>query len=232
MTTKIPDNVLREVCKSLRTLRPLDRTERTSDLLHIMSLDSSFAIFSLPRQGMTTLLKNYAQRKQGIWIECPLLLSRPGRETGYLEEMIQGITGPILLDEARILSDFLGNPNSVLDYLGTISNGRQLGLRYHNGCGDYREPLIQRGYTIVDIGKISYDKFRNIFSSRFGNRDISELDRFIQFGYHSYEELAKSVIYVAEAMSMMLDKKGTELTEIDVKTNIEMNYGMFQFPVK
>jgi len=145
-----------------------------------------------------------------------------------LEEIVGSEDNPFLLDETVVFFERLGGYEKAMDYLQIQSEKRQVGLRLHNGSNQNRDDLRKRGFEIVEIGKIPYAEFKAIFDSHFEGTGFSLPERFVQYGHTTYDLLAESVWYVAEAFRLLIENPETELSETKVKESVEKQYMWFK----
>ena len=206
---------------NLVTLLPKGKTDRRSDLNNVLGVDGSFCLFSVPRNGTTTLLREYTRTKEGIYVDCYGLSDDSVIED--LEAKIGLTNSSLVLDEAIVMFRKFGSYGTAMDYLQGLAEKRQLGLRLTPKCNQHKEDLTQRGFEIVEMGKMSYAEFKLIFDSEFGDVGFSIQERFIQYAHTNYDALAKSVHFVAEAFKLFVENPEREITEDEVKEIVEMN---------
>ena len=206
--------------KHYPTRYPKEKTDRTSDLRNLLSMDRSFCLFSIPRNGATTLLVEYTKTKGGIYVDCMGLSEYSTHED--LESKIGLENSPLVLDEAVVMFRKLGGYGNAMDYLQRLSEKRQLGLRSHLECDQHNGDLTQRGFEIVEMGKMPYAEFKLIFDVEFGNVGFSIPERFIQYAHAHYDPLMHSIRFVAEAFKLLVENPDKDVTEKEVNEIIEL----------
>lgn len=220
----IENPVYGEIYNNLATRYPKEGTDRKSDLNHLLSLQGSFCIFSDYRNGTTTLMIDLARRVDGIFVDSMSFCE--GEEIEQLEKLLGNQDNPLLLDETTVFFRRLGYENAI-EYLQKQSKKRQVGLRLHPENYSLRDDMAERGFQIVEIGKISYLEFKAIFDSRFEGTDFLLPEKFIKYAHNTYDLLAESVWYVAEAFRLMVEHPERKLSEADVKKTVELRYMWF-----
>ncbi len=212
--------------ENLSTRYPLKKTDRKLDLNRLLNLKSSFCIFSKHRNGITTLLKDFAIRVNGIYIDS-MSLSR-GDEAEQLERIVGSENRPFLLDDAVVLFKRLGEYERAITYLQRKSEKMQVGIRLHPESNSLKDDLKRRGFEIVELGKISYEEFKAIIDSQFAGTGFLFPERFVQYAHTNYEELGKSTLYVAEAFRTLIENPSTKVSEREVQKSVESKYLMFR----
>ena len=144
------ENAERLYGKLRRTL-PLPHTERQSDLQALLEVKDSFCLYSVERNGASTLLRDFAARKGAL----------------YLDAMEGGINTPADLDTCVGESPFILDETSTffrrsgyqeaLRTLAKYAQTRQVGVRLHV---DKDEAIVSdlsgHGFATVHMGKMPY----------------------------------------------------------------------------
>lgn len=209
-----------EVYSKFRTVYPLDRSDRQSDLEKMLAVDGSFIIESIRRNGTSSLMLDFAAQREGIYIDCMNVFGH--KSISYLDKQIQENPDRkvLLLDEIASLYNLFDDDNVCFGYLMRLSKERQLILRFHTETRATTERmvrLINNGFGIITIGKIPYDEFKAIFDREFAWIGFKMSERFIQYAHTEFHQLFKQVRYIAEAFRLMVENPGQQFTEQEVE---------------
>src|SRR3989344_4340834 len=219
----IKDQTLNNLYLDLCRLSPRESTDRRSDLEHLSSLNGSFSLYSISRNGATTLLREFARDKKGSILDCQNYY-----KIRDLNEDLALESSPLILDEATALffqiQDRGRGSRKVMDYLEELSSIRPVGLRLHPECKPYKDELRARGFEIVDLKKIPYHEFRAIFDQKFKGLDFTIPEMIIESAHTNYDALTKSTLFIAEAFRLLAIDPTRRLTEREVKLRVENKY--------
>ncbi len=216
---KIIDNVeFQQVYNYFCSLYPLLKTDRISDLERISAIDSSFCIYSVGRNGITTLLKDFTARQHGLFVDCMGLLS--GAEMNTLEHLARSEDKVVALDETESLFGRLGY-EKAMDSIQAISRRKRVVLRLHPSAEQYKSDISQRGLQIVELGQIPYPEFKAIVRPQFERISFAFPEELITSAHSAYGALAHSLHYVAYAFEFLVENPGKQPVDEKLRTEIE-----------
>lgn len=204
-----------EVYRRLVSPHAREETSRTSDLDTLMQQQGSFCVYSLPRNGITTLLKKFVLLKNGVYVD--------GQYGEALQEVLaaeQEGREPLALDETVCLVDRVGEERG-LELLERLGKSRQVVLRLHPHNGSYKGDFSARGFPMVEVGKILYAELKKEMDGEFSNTGLAFPEGFIRFAHDSYDRLGRMNWYIATALRMMVEENKIGVSEEEVKSRVE-----------
>ncbi len=208
-----------KIYSAISTNRPLNISDRKSDLASMLAVKGNFVLDSLQKNGTTTLMNNFAALRDGVLIDCMDFLSE-NPISNLEKEIEQSGKLIVLLDEIASLYNFFRDDARCFDYLMQLSQRKQLILRFHTETRATTERMIklaEKGFEIVGIGKIPYNEFKDIFDREFAGTGLNVPDKFIQYAHSQFCQLNRQVTYVAESFRLMVENPGKEFTEPQVE---------------
>ena len=199
---------------------PKTRTNRHSDLTHLLTLESSFCLTSVYRNGTTSLLRDFVEQKNGVYYDAQ---SGEIDSLPKLEELLENGSTPIIIDEGAAL--FLEIPEaSALSALYRYSAHRQIGIRLHPEYIHLAEALRERDFEIVEIGKILYAEFKAIMDKQCDAISYAFPEKYIQDAHTHYECLALSLYYLGEAFKLLVQNPGKMPTHQEIDAIMKRDY--------
>lgn len=202
------------VLNYFRTLFPRDQSNRLYDLDRLLSLDSSFCLFSDYRNGTTTLLHHLARVKQGKYIDAMSLPSTSRKDPITVLEAEIGTAPLVILDETATLWNKLGHDESGLtntqgyelgmEYLQRLTATRQVGLRIHPK-DEYRlDDLSIRGFSTVHLAKIIYAELQAIVEQQMGSIGFAFPEEVVLFAHKRFTTLSAQLQYIGCAFELLI----------------------------
>jgi hypothetical protein len=220
--SKIPE--MYEVYSKLSWRFPIDNTDRKSDLERLMSIEGSFVIHSVARNGMTSLMNSLAKSNNGHVKHH--YTNKEGIVTNIENEIESNVgKGLIMLDESGVIYRTLGE-QSAFDYLSELSTRKRIGLRLHtNKPKDALrvQQLGEFGFEVIEIGKMPYDEFKGIFDEAFSGIDFYMPERFIRYAHTKFERFHYQLLYVTKAFKELIENPGVNFSELEMEKRTYWN---------
>ena len=193
---------------------PREVSHRVFDMEQLLSTDRSFSISSIPRNGTTTLMKDYAKRKDGHYICC-----HEKTTISSIEHRIGNTTTPVMLDELFYLLN-----NSGLDImipLLDLAKKRQVGLRLRHKSSGINDFIMRHGFPEIKVGKIPRNEFQAIYEWGVQGTGIEIPERLIQAAYDGDDSLYYNISFLFRIVEFM--ERGREVETIvpqEVRTEV------------
>ena len=205
----------------LRRTLPLPKTDRRSDLQDLLRLSRSFILYSVKRNGTTTLLREFAERKGARYVDAQGKIN----SVTDLEECVG--QDSFVLDKTSTFFRRVGY-QEALRCLTQLTSNRQIGLRLHaEHDEDLVSSLVQRGFALTTLGKMQYGEWSDIVKRYFSEQEVPELPPEItQFAYHAFHQLNQQMYYLAEAVRMAEETPGASALAIRQEC---VNYNKIHF---
>ena len=207
-------NDYEELYWKLNSKLPRLTTDRISDLNRLLQMESSSVLYSLARDGTTTLMKEYSRKKEGIYLDCGSLPTKDTLET--LDTLLGDAEKPAVLDETASL---FRRSTAAEEYLQNLAKKRQIVARIHPWDKEYLLKLSQNGFTTINIGKITYQEFSAGIQKQFAEVGFDFPERLIKSAHDAFPILCLSTLYIAQVFRWMLD--GKSFSEEEVKKEVE-----------
>lgn len=186
-----------------------NHTDRIKDLNALNELDSSFILYSITKNGTTTLLKQFSQQNNFEYTSEDEIDSRGNDLIPKLNKINAIPNAGLIVDEGSIsfekafkeelnLTDLL---NSYIE----ASKQKKIGIRVHKELVDIHvlNKLIENGFILYDLGNIEHDDFLNGIKERYREFANSIPSYVIKDALDSYDHLHLSHSYVNTSFALL-----------------------------
>lgn len=177
-----------------------DISDRKSDLQRLASIESSFILLSMGRNGTSTLFKNLSTVKNGNVIHYSSSFEN-------INSKIESQDKPLILIDEALYSYNHYDSKEVNEFYVDLSRQKQVGLRIHPKTDTKNlKYLRDNGFTIVEIGQTPFTEFETSVLSKCREFDIDVPEKMIEEAYSRFNVLAPLYYFVSEYFKTMMEK--------------------------